>query len=53
MHTTLPQAPSDFWTVIMINFQSNKKKSFLPIEMLKKKNFLIEKKNFLIKKRIS
>jgi len=28
MHTTLPQAPSDFWTVIMINFQSNKKKVF-------------------------
>ena len=40
--------PPDFWTVIMINFQSNKKKEFPN----KKKEFSNKKKNFLIKKRI-
>ena len=48
MYTTLPQAPPDFWMVIMINFQSNrKKKNFL----IKKKNLHEKKKNFLIKKK--
>ena len=39
MHTTLPQTPPDFWTVIMINFQSN-----LPTPNRNaKKNFLMKK----------
>ena len=42
MHTTLPQAPPDFWTITVINSVK-----------LKKKNFLMKKKNFLIRKRIS
>ena len=50
MHITLPQAPSDFWTVMMINFQSNRKKSFLPIEKFKKKEFP-NKKKFQVKKK--
>jgi hypothetical protein len=41
------QAPPDFWTIIMINFQSNKKKEFHN----KKKEFPNKKKEFPNKKK--
>ena len=49
MHTTLSQAHPDYWTVIMINFQSHKKKNFL----IKKKEFTqySKKKEFPNKKK--
>ena len=51
MHNTLPQASSDFWTVMMINFQSNKKKEFSSNRNVKKKEFPNKKKEFPIKKK--
>ena len=51
MHTKLPQAHSDFWMVIMMNFPSNKKKQFSSNRNVEKKEFPNKKKEFSSQKK--